>query len=39
MNTTTPSSTAEEFACVKTRKSALWPEHSTDDSPVEDIAS
>ena len=33
------SSTAEECVYVKTRKSALWPEHSTDDSPVEDPAS
>lgn len=39
MKDTPPSSTAEEWVYVKTSKSALWPEHSTDDSPVEDPAS
>lgn len=39
MKNTPPSSTAEERVYFKTRKPALWPEHSTDDSPVEDPAS
>lgn len=33
-----PSSTAEECVYVERRKSALWPEHSTADSPLEDPA-